>query len=88
MSSQRAKSSASIQCNETDVDQGQVTDAVPATQQRSAASASTPGCDYCTDLVLYGSNEACPQCGTVGPLNMWPMAGHPEPQWDTASSSC
>lgn len=33
-------------------------------------SVNTPGCEYCANLVLYGGDEACPKCGTTGPLNL------------------
>lgn len=43
----------------------------PSKLDEYGRSINTPGCDYCADLVLYGSNEACPKCGTTGPLNLF-----------------
>lgn len=95
MNTQQVNPPTSVQRAAVTDQQGPETDVTSGAQRTTVASVNLPGCDYCAQLVLYGSNEACPKCGTTGPLNMWPMAGHPKPQWDqpapnseeTASSS-
>lgn len=83
MNTQQVNPPTSVQRVAVADQQAPGTDAISGTQRTLIASVNLPGCGYCAQLVLYGSNEACPKCGTTGPLNMWPMAGHPEPQWDT-----
>ena len=83
MNTQQVNPSTSVQRAAVEDQQEPETDATSDVQRMLVATVNLPGCDCCAQLVLYGSNEACPKCGTTGPLNMWPMAGHPKPQWDT-----